>query len=84
MACLGVAQSVQTQQTNSGVKDAYTQHWIDFLIGRARTLKKEHPERTVADIEKELLNWVEEHKADIYNPFLTLEGTVFFHLRCEI
>ncbi|KIJ90420.1 hypothetical protein K443DRAFT_686767 [Laccaria amethystina LaAM-08-1] len=62
LACLGIAQN------------AYTQHWINFLIGRARTLKKEHPERTVADIEKELLNWVEEHKADIYNPFLTLEG----------
>jgi len=75
---------VQTHQTNSGIKDAYTQHWIDFLIRRACTLKKEHPERTVADIEKELLNWVEEHKADIYNPFLMLEGMVFFHLRCEI
>ena len=73
---------MHTQQTNSGVKDAYTQHWIDFLIARARTLKKEHPECTSADIEKELLSWVEEHKADIYNPFLTLEGAVFFHLSC--
>ncbi|KIJ94946.1 hypothetical protein K443DRAFT_639947 [Laccaria amethystina LaAM-08-1] len=74
LACLGVAQAVQTQQTKTGVKDAYTQYWIDYLIDRARTLRKENPRRTITDIQTELLTWVEEHKNDIYNPFLKLDG----------
>ncbi|KAF8914285.1 hypothetical protein CPB84DRAFT_1811643 [Gymnopilus junonius] len=74
MACLGVAQTVQNQQTKNGIKDSYTQYWIDDLISRARTLRKDHPERTTASIQEELSAWVEEHKDDIYNPFLTLDG----------
>jgi hypothetical protein len=73
LTCLGVAQNVQSQQTKNGIKDAYMQHWIDNLITRARTLHKEHPERTAADIQKELLAWVAEHKSNIFNPFLSLE-----------
>jgi hypothetical protein len=74
LACLGVAQNVQNQQTKHGVKDGYTQFWIDNLIARARTLRKNHPERTPADIQAELLTWVHQNKKDIYNPFLTLDG----------
>jgi hypothetical protein len=68
---------VQSQQTKTGIKDAYTQHWIDYLIDRARTLHKEHPGRTTADIQVELLTWVQEHKSEIYNPFLKLDGEHF-------
>lgn len=74
MACLGVAQNVQIEQTKSGVKDSYTQYWIDDLIGRARHLRKAHPERLGTDIQRELLGWVNAHQSDIYNPFLTLTG----------
>jgi hypothetical protein len=77
LACLGIAQNVQNQQTKNGVKDAYTQSWIDDLITRARLLRKNHPERTTLDIQTELLTWVHEHKTDIYNPFLTLDGGCF-------
>jgi hypothetical protein len=65
---------VQNQQTASGIKDAHTQSWIDELIDRARTLRKRYPERTSADIQAELLTWVNEHQSEIYNPFLTLDG----------
>ena len=68
---------MQSQQTKTGIKDAYTQHWIDYLIDRARTLHKEHPGRTTADIQVELLTWVQEHKSEIYNPFLELDGEHF-------
>ncbi|KDR66148.1 hypothetical protein GALMADRAFT_81147 [Galerina marginata CBS 339.88] len=76
LACLGVAAKVDRQQTAAGIKDAYTQFWIDYydLIERARTLKKENPRRTSSDIQKELLQWVEDHKSDIYNPYLELDG----------
>ena len=77
LACLGVAQNVQIQQTKTGIKDAYTQYWIDYLVDRARTLRKEHPGRTTADIQSELLIWVQEHKSEIYNPFLKLDGEHF-------
>lgn len=74
MACLGIAQNVQNQQTKNGIKDTYTQYWIDSLISRARALRKDNPERTAADIKSELLTWVEQHERDIYNPFLSLDG----------
>lgn len=74
LACLGIAQNVHNQQTKCGIKDAYTQYWIDDLIGRARTMRKDHPERAITDIQTELLVWVHAHESDIYNPFLTLSG----------
>ncbi|KJA24001.1 hypothetical protein HYPSUDRAFT_1078326 [Hypholoma sublateritium FD-334 SS-4] len=74
LACLGNAQNVSNQQTKNGIKDAYTQYWIDYLIDRARATQKAHPERTKDDIQNELLLWVQENKTDIYNPFLTLKG----------
>ena len=74
LACLGIAQNVQNQQTKYGIKDGYTQFWIDELIACARTLRKNHPEQTAVDIQTELLTWVHENKGDIYNPFLTLDG----------
>jgi hypothetical protein len=74
LACLGIAQNVQTQQTKNGIKDGYTQYWIGYLIDRARILRKNHPERTVLDIQAELVTWVRGHKSDIFNPFLTLDG----------
>ena len=45
LACLGITQNVQNQQTKNGVKDAYTQFWIDDLIAHAQILHKNHPER---------------------------------------
>ena len=80
LACLGVAQNVQIEQTKTGIKDAYTQYWIDDLIDRARKLRKDCPERTVTEIQNELLIWVYEHEKDIYNPFLTLDGEFYVAL----
>jgi hypothetical protein len=45
-----------------------------LTIAQARTLRKDHPERTTIDIQTELLTWVHKNESDIYNPFLTLDG----------
>jgi len=74
IACLGVAQTVKDLQTKTGVKDAFTQYWIDQLIERARAIQKDQPERSAADIQAELMDWVAERQDKIYNPFLTMEG----------
>ncbi|KAI0741214.1 hypothetical protein C8Q76DRAFT_609125, partial [Earliella scabrosa] len=71
-ACSGVEKRVKDRQTLTGVKDAYTQYWIEDLIKRARCAKVEQPERTQASIQEELVQWAEEHSAEIYNSFLTL------------
>jgi hypothetical protein len=67
---------VKDLQTNTGVKDAYTQHWIDYLIGRARDLQKENPGRPAEEIQAELIVWVNDNKSKIYNGFLTLKGVL--------
>lgn len=76
ISCLGVAQHVKDRQTSSGVKDAYTQYWIDHLIERARAMQKEHPERDHVSIQTELFNWAEQNKDKIYSGFLSLKGAL--------
>jgi hypothetical protein len=83
-ACLGVAQTVKDLQTNSGVKDAFTQHWIDKLIDRSRAMQKSQPQRPIAEIQDELMKWISEKKTAVYNPFLTLIGEGASQLRTAL
>ncbi|KDQ53223.1 hypothetical protein JAAARDRAFT_49941 [Jaapia argillacea MUCL 33604] len=76
LACSSIESAVKTRQTNTGVKDAYTQHWIDQLIPRACQLKVEKPQSTEEEITNELMTWVVENGCNIYNPFLQMEGIV--------
>jgi hypothetical protein len=78
--CFGTASAVNTLQTNSGIKDAFTQPRIDMLIARARELQRCEPGHTPEDIQVELLKWVDEKKATILNLFLTLKGQCFLSL----
>ena len=71
-ACLGVAQTVKDLQTNSGVKDAFTQHWIDELIKCSQAMQKGQLQHPVAQIQDKLMAWISTKKAAVYNPFLTL------------
>ena len=79
-ACLGIAQTVKDLQTKSGIKDGFTQHWIDELIERSRTMQKHQPQRAVAEIQDELMVWISDNKAAVYNPFLTLIGRVYLFI----
>jgi hypothetical protein len=40
-ACLGVAAAVEQLQTDSGVKDKISVHWIGLLIDKAREIQKQ-------------------------------------------
>ncbi|KAJ7857220.1 hypothetical protein B0H13DRAFT_2237721 [Mycena leptocephala] len=40
-ACLGVATAVENLQTESGVKDKISVHWIELLLNRAREIQQE-------------------------------------------
>jgi len=85
-ACLGVAQAVKDMQTETGVKDAFTQHWIDDLIECARKLWQAEPQRPAVDIQAELFDWVIANEDMIYNPFLKLKGTCtskFYSCDCD-
>jgi hypothetical protein len=84
LSCLGIAAHVKERQTASGVKDAYTQYWIEQLIERARTMQKEQPGRDPASIQTELFEWAEQRKDDIYSGFLTLKGGSTSSLREDI
>ena len=74
MACLGIAQHVKDRQMATGIKDAYTQYWIDDLIKCARTIQENEPKRSSTSIQAELFEWAEENQDRIYSGFLTLKG----------
>ncbi|KAJ7717128.1 hypothetical protein B0H16DRAFT_1433890 [Mycena metata] len=74
LACYGVEAAVKARQTDTGVKDAYTSHWIKDLIRRAQELKKGDPTLTSVEIVKELMDWVKANESTIYNPFLGIKG----------
>jgi hypothetical protein len=74
LACSGVKQHVKDSQTETGVKDAYTQFWIDDLLSRFQEIKKNNPNRGNKDIETELIQWTVDNRDKIYSPFLTMKG----------
>lgn len=76
LACSGVAQRIKESQTETGVKDMYTQYWIDQLICRFKDAKKDDPARLNADIERELIEWTQASSDQIYSGFLTMKGMI--------
>jgi len=74
LSCLGVASHVKEKQKASGIKDAYTQFWIDHLIDRAWEMQRTQPHRSDASIQTELFEWAEPNRDKIYSGFLTLKG----------
>lgn len=78
MACTGVAQPVIDRQSDTGVKDAYTQFWINQLIERAREMKNKEPGRAAESIMQELHHWVVDNKSKISYHILVRHSRVPF------
>ncbi|KAJ6543803.1 hypothetical protein B0H10DRAFT_1673200, partial [Mycena sp. CBHHK59/15] len=74
LACSGVAQPIKNSQTATGVKDAYTQHWIDHLLEQYKEKKAQNPDRDSNKIQEELIQWTLDNEDKIYSGFLTLKG----------
>jgi len=79
LACSGVAQPIKNTQKDTGIKDAYTQHWIDHLLEQFKQKKQETPARSTADIQKELIQWTLDNEEKIYSGFLTMKGRAQYH-----
>ncbi|KAJ7697762.1 hypothetical protein B0H16DRAFT_1668990 [Mycena metata] len=60
LACSGVLKPVKDLQTETGVKDVYTQFWIDGLISRFKEMRKDPPNRSPDEIRDELVQWTVE------------------------
>lgn len=76
LACSGVIKPVKDSQTETGVKDAYTQYFIDQLISRFKEMRKDEPDRDVKEITTELIQWTVDNRDQIYSPFLKLKGEI--------
>ncbi|KAJ7477986.1 hypothetical protein B0H11DRAFT_2424571 [Mycena galericulata] len=74
MACSGVAQPIKNAQKDTGIKDAYTQHWIDHLLEQFKQKRQADPERSTTEIQEELIQWTLDNEDKIYNGFLTTKG----------
>jgi cysteinyl-tRNA synthetase len=74
LACSGVIKPVKDLQTDTGVKDAYTQFWIDGLISRFKEMRKDEPNRSSDEIRDELVQWTVANRDSIYSGFLTTKG----------
>ncbi|KAJ7855645.1 hypothetical protein B0H14DRAFT_3085413 [Mycena olivaceomarginata] len=74
MVCSGVIKHVKDLQTETGVKDVYTQFYIDGLISHFKSICKDESNRTVEDIEAELIQWTVDNGDNIYSPFFAMKG----------
>lgn len=83
-ACLGIAQTIENMQMATGVKDPFTQYWIEDLIEWAQNLQKANPACSAIDIQEELMAWVLANKDMVYNSFLTLNSKMYsFTIICS-
>ncbi|XP_006456915.1 hypothetical protein AGABI2DRAFT_47559, partial [Agaricus bisporus var. bisporus H97] len=70
VASLGKAQRVKEMQSASGVKDSFTQHWIDYFLSHSRSFHKENPTVAPERIQAILQGWVSGNSGLVYNPYL--------------
>ncbi|TEB03984.1 hypothetical protein FA13DRAFT_1807811 [Coprinellus micaceus] len=73
LASRGVALTVTTRQTETGVKDVYTQFWIEWLIQWSQEQQKCREGQSLEEIKAELMDLIESDHDSVYNPFLTLK-----------
>jgi predicted nucleic acid-binding Zn ribbon protein len=73
LACEGDEVELKKTYTASGIKDKYTEYWINDILSQ---FKKETERGASKDTTTAALKqWVKDNNNDIYSPFLTTDGT---------
>jgi hypothetical protein len=75
LACEGKISAVKELQTNTGVKCAYTQVFIDSLLGQHKDMVKDGFTREQAT--DHLQEQVVENEEHLYNPLLNIPGKTY-------
>ncbi|KAJ6567837.1 hypothetical protein B0H10DRAFT_2168889 [Mycena sp. CBHHK59/15] len=76
LACLGVPKHVKDLQTQTGIKDMYTQYWIDQLLLRFKEHKIMDPDHSDRDTQEELVQWTLDNCDKIYNTPVKILHTI--------
>ncbi|KAF8206039.1 hypothetical protein K438DRAFT_2092296 [Mycena galopus ATCC 62051] len=69
LTCAGVAAPIKDTQTTTGIKDPYTQFWINDTLSCFKSLVRATPCLSPAEIQQELLDWVKKNRDKMKNPF---------------
>ncbi|XP_006459860.1 hypothetical protein AGABI2DRAFT_149834 [Agaricus bisporus var. bisporus H97] len=70
VASLGKAQHVKEMQSASGVKDSFTQYWIDDFLCHSCNFRREYPGTASEHFQAILRGWISANSALVYNPYL--------------
>lgn len=74
LACTKGITAVKNAQTQSGVKDRLTEHWIAQLLQQAKELKAKNKNLTQEQLVDQLRKWLDEQPGDKYNVLLDWLG----------
>ncbi|KAJ7868066.1 hypothetical protein B0H14DRAFT_2572558 [Mycena olivaceomarginata] len=74
LACGGRVKTRPRAPTQTGVKDVYTQYWIERILARAAEMRQQEPDVSEATIKSEVIQWTRDNEEKLYSPFLTLKG----------
>ncbi|THU89472.1 hypothetical protein K435DRAFT_821397 [Dendrothele bispora CBS 962.96] len=66
--------TIEDRQRDSGVKDVFTQYWINHLIESYRSERVKAPDRPLTEIVCKVETFVKENEDRMYSGFLTLQG----------
>ncbi|KAK6997334.1 hypothetical protein R3P38DRAFT_2563581 [Favolaschia claudopus] len=74
LACEGNESELKKNYTATGVKDKYTEHWVNDILSQFKKAVESGKDKDV--VTAELKQWVKDHSDDIYSAFLTTDGFV--------
>lgn len=73
-AMTGVKAPVDKRQTQTGIKDALAQYWIEKLIDEARKLRQGPGKLTQAQTVAQLDVWLKAQTDQAFNPLFAMPG----------
>ncbi|KAF7352112.1 hypothetical protein MVEN_01174200 [Mycena venus] len=72
LACEGNETALKKSYTATGIKDKYTEHWINDILSQFK--KAVDNGKSKAQATNELKQWTKDHADVIYSPFLTTDS----------